>query len=146
MVLYFFINLINAILHVFYMTCMVWYWCPCKCILVSLLNCNNSIVIIDILLDNITYHISANTIHLKHVLVMYLCYACSQYVFHTYIRYANVFGVSFKLTELYCLPPTLHTLPTRPGMLLRSVSSIQPVRNMTRFRHAIYRMRFFWRS
>jgi len=21
------------ILHVFSMTCMIWYWCPCKCIL-----------------------------------------------------------------------------------------------------------------
>ena len=38
------IGLINAILYVFSMTCMIWYWCPCKCILLSLMNCNNSSV------------------------------------------------------------------------------------------------------
>jgi len=24
------------------MSCMIWYWCPCKCILYSLMTCNNS--------------------------------------------------------------------------------------------------------
>ena len=41
-----FIDLINVILHVDTMTCMIWYWCPCTCIVVSLVNCNNSSVII----------------------------------------------------------------------------------------------------
>ena len=41
-----FIDLINAILNVFSMTCMSWYWCPCTRILLSLMNCNNSSVLI----------------------------------------------------------------------------------------------------
>jgi len=28
------------------MTCMIWYWCPCTCILLSLMDCNNASVII----------------------------------------------------------------------------------------------------
>ena len=29
----------QCILHVFYITCMIWYWCPCKCILLLYLSC-----------------------------------------------------------------------------------------------------------
>jgi len=40
MILYLFIDQINVILHVFSMTCMIWYWCPCKCMLLSIMKCN----------------------------------------------------------------------------------------------------------
>jgi len=32
MIMYFYLSN-QCILHVFYMTCILWYWCPCKCIL-----------------------------------------------------------------------------------------------------------------
>ena len=40
MILYFYWSN-QCIFHVFYMTCMIWYWCPCKCILLSLMICNS---------------------------------------------------------------------------------------------------------